>query len=113
MGRGEVAKQLHILDLGLAKFYRQNNGKHIAKKEGKPLTGTAKYASLFTHRGTEQSRRDDIEGIGYVVMYLLRGNLPWQHYRIINKKDKYAQMQQMKEETSLKELCNGYPLEFV
>lgn len=89
MGKGKSQNYLHLLDFGLAKIYKNKNDKHIPYKEGKSLTGTARYASVNTHIGCQQSRRDDMESIGYVAIYLTRGVLPWQGQKVENKQDKY------------------------
>lgn len=103
---------IYIIDFGLAKCYKNSEGQHIPFIEGKNLTGTARYASLATHMGKEQSRRDDLETIGHVVLYFLRGSLPWQNLPGKNKDEKYKNIKKKKLETSLDELCKGYPVEF-
>lgn len=103
---------MYIIDFGLAKCYKNSDGQHIPYRDGKNLTGTARYASINTHKGIEQSRRDDLETIGHVLLYFLRGSLPWQGLPGRNKDEKYNNIKKKKLETSLDELCRGYPSEF-
>ena len=104
---------VYIIDFGLAKRFRNpKTGQHIPWKEGKNLTGTARYASLNTHLGYEQSRRDDLEGLAYVMIYFLKGKLPWQGLAAKNKNDKYAKIKESKKNTPIEELCFKLPKEF-
>ena len=78
LGSGSKADTVYLIDYGLSKMYIDpKTGQHIPFKDGKALTGTARYASLNTHLGYEQARRDDMEALAYVLIYLVNGSLPW------------------------------------
>ena len=113
MGAKEDNAKLYILDFGLAKKYRSSRTliqcPYIKKKK---LTGTARYASIHALEAYEQSRRDDLESVGYVLMYFLRGNLPWQGLKVRSKEDRYKKILERKRETSSEDLCKNYPHEF-
>ena len=113
MGRGLKSHIVYILDFGLSKKYWSSSHKcHIPFVKGKKLTGTARYASINALSGYEQSRRDDLESIGYIIMYFIRGSLPWQGLKINNKEDRYKKICEKKRDTSAKDLCSGFPSEF-
>jgi len=113
IGLGKNQNLIYIIDYGLAKKYTNPiTGEHIPYRDNKNLTGTARYASVSTHFGIEQSRRDDLEGIGYVLMYFLRGSLPWQGLRASTRKKRYKSIRDVKAKTPVEVLCQGFPTEF-
>eukprot|EP00968_Pinguiococcus_pyrenoidosus_P013924 scaffold1272_cov250-Pinguiococcus_pyrenoidosus.AAC.16 len=113
IGLGRRQNLIYVIDFGLAKKYRDpRTHQHIPYREGKNLTGTARYASINTHIGIEQSRRDDLESLGYVLMYFMRGTLPWQGLKATTKKQKYERIMDRKMSTSPEQLCKGFPGEF-
>lgn len=132
MGLGKRGNLVYIIDFGLAKKYCDSRtNEHIMYRENKNLTGTARYASINTHLGIgklilfllcayphfnimylckiEQSRRDDLESLGYVLMYFNRGSLPWQGLKAATKRQKYERISEKKIVTSFEDLCKGYP----
>lgn len=110
MGSGKNSHVLYIIDFGLAKrFIDPKTGEHIPFRDGKSLTGTARYASLNTHIGQEQSRRDDIESISFNMVYFLKGELPWQRVTGGDKDEKYKQIKEKKINTPITELSKGLP----
>lgn len=113
MGLAKKGNLVYIIDFGLAKKFRDpRTHQHIAYRENKNLTGTARYASINTHMGVEQSRRDDLESLGYVFMYFNRGSLPWQGLKAQTKRQKYERISEKKMATGVDELCKGFPAEF-
>lgn len=114
MGLREHTRSVYLIDFGLAKRYRDPRTLfHIPYRENKSLTGTARYASLNTHLGIEQSRRDDLESLGYLMIYFLNGRLPWQGINdAIDKEDKYAKILARKRTTTIESLCAALPPEF-
>ncbi|XP_063707860.1 discs overgrown protein kinase [Culicoides brevitarsis] len=113
MGLGKKGNLVYIIDFGLAKKYKDSKTMtHIPYRENKNLTGTARYASINTHLGIEQSRRDDLESLGYVLMYFNLGTLPWQGLKAANKRQKYERISEKKLSTPVHELCKGFPAEF-
>jgi len=109
IGNGKKASIIYIIDFGLAKKYRDpRTQQHIPYRDNKSLTGTARYASINAHLGVEQSRRDDLEAIGYVLMYFNRGQLPWQGLQASTKEEKYLKIMECKRSTPVSTLCKGY-----
>ncbi|KAL5344275.1 serine/threonine protein kinase [Pseudogymnoascus australis] len=113
MGVGKRGILVNIIDFGLAKKYRDpRTHSHIPYRENRKFTGTARFASINTHMGVEQSRRDDMESLGYVMLYFCRGSLPWQGLKAATAKQKYDSVVFKKMATRIEVLCHGLPNEF-
>lgn len=113
MGTGKKGHHVYLIDFGLAKKYRDHKTHvHIQYKDNKNLTGTARYASINTHLGIEQSRRDDLESLGYVLMYFNKGSLPWQGLKAGTKIQKYERISEKKMSTPVEVLCKGFPSKY-
>ena len=113
MGLGNQGDVLYLIDFGLTRSYKEPSGEHIPYRDQKGLVGTARYASINTHHGIEQSRRDDLESIGYSLIYFIKGELPWQNVRVHDKKEKYRLIANIKMNTPVEILCKGLPAEFL
>lgn len=107
LGKSSTDK-LHIIDFGLSKQYIVK-GKHIDFKSDKSLTGTPRYSSLNVHLGFEPSRRDDLESVGYMLVYFIKGKLPWQGVKKQKGLDHTKTIEKIKMYTSLDKLCHGLP----
>ena len=112
-GINEKKKKIYLLDFGLAKKYRSSRTLiHYPMAQKKKLTGTARYASINALKGYEQSRRDDLEAVGYVLIYFLLGKLPWQGLPVKANEDRYVKIMEKKRDTKPEDLCKTLPKEF-
>lgn len=108
-------KQIFMLDFGLSKKYYSKDKGHMAMNTGKHLVGTVRYVSKNMHMGIEPSRRDDLESIGYMLIYFAKGKLPWQglHNKMHNVNgqpfDHKKQIGKIKHSTGLDSLCGNLP----
>ncbi len=110
IGRGRNAKTIYVIDFGLARMYRDTiSGFHIPFHTHKSLVGTARYVSINTHMGIEQGRRDDLESIGYLLVYFTKGMLPWQRQKGRDSEESHAAILKKKLDTPIEELCDGLP----
>jgi casein kinase 1 len=101
----EAANVIHVINFRMAKLYRHpETKKHIPYREGKLGVGTTRFMSIDAHLGREQSRKDDLEALGYILIYFLSGRLPWK-----GDKSYYEKVGEKKKKTSIKDLCRGYP----
>lgn len=103
---------IYLIDFGLIKKYTDCKGNHIPYKEGKSFVGTSRYASINTHLGYEQSRRDDLESFVYMMIYFCRGSLPWQGVKAKSQKDKCAKIMDIKIGVTIEDLCVGVSSKF-
>mmetsp|Transcript_34144 Transcript_34144/g.67266 ORF Transcript_34144/g.67266 Transcript_34144/m.67266 type:complete len:610 (+) Transcript_34144:43-1872(+) len=113
MGIDDKKDVCNLIDMGLCKRFRDPvTLKHIPYRDNKKLIGTPRYASINTHRGIEQCRRDDLESIGYMLMYFNIGKLPWQGLHAKTKQEKYEKISNKKSSISVDVLCENHPVEF-
>lgn len=108
IGRGSRLNTFYLVDFGLARMYRDRfTGSHTTFKDRNQIVGTICFASINAHYGMEQSRRDDLESLGYVLLYLLQGFLPWQN--LCKGDHKEGAILQCKANTTIERLCTGLP----
>ena len=102
---------VYLIDFGLSKKFMSKKGKHIKFNINNNISGTPRYCSINALRGAEQSRRDDLESLFYVIMYLFRGNLPWQNLRIKSREQRFNKINEIKKNCDYKFLCKNLPQE--
>jgi len=112
MGIGQKDHILYCIDFGFnSKYWNSKNKCHIPFQKKALFVGNPRFCSINALKGLEVSRRDELESIGYIIMYLLRGDLPWQILKFKNREDFYHKIREKKRITSVKELCSGFPSE--
>lgn len=112
MGIGKLSHHCYLIDFGLSTKYLSSNGSHREMTTGRNFVGTTRYASLRTHQGISQSRRDDMEQLAYIFVYLLRGRLPWSGLNIKDRDEKEKAIGDMKEKLPTSQICNRCPQQF-
>jgi casein kinase I family protein HRR25 len=115
MGINSKCQNVYLIDFGLSKYYlNKRTHQHIKYNDNKHFLGTIRYASLRTHIGIEQSRRDDLESLAYTLIYLARRDkcLPWQGIKCKTKKEKQEKIYEIKLHTHIESLCLNLPKEF-
>lgn len=109
IGQEDKQNIVYIMDLGLSKKYKQSNGEHISLRSNRSLVGTARYTSTNVHMGIEPSRRDDLESVGYMLVYFLLGSLPWQGLKKEKNTNHIEMIGQVKTQVNIKKMCKGIP----
>jgi casein kinase 1 len=110
IGLGSRSNVVYLLDFGLSKCYKdKTTGAHIPYMDNKQFVGTARFASINAHMGIELSRRDDLEALGYVLIFLIAGKLPWQNLGPKGEDKMYEKILQIKVSTSIEKFCQGIP----
>ena len=112
IGTGKKKSRIFLIDFGLSKTYLDTEQNHVEYRTDRSFTGSFRYSSIRNHKGIEQSRRDDLESIGYMLIFFLKGKLPWQGLRGSTKSKRSENIFNTKNSTSLSELCKGVPREF-
>ncbi|MCJ1479816.1 serine/threonine protein kinase [Lambiella insularis] len=129
MGTGSKGNCVYVTDLGLASGHFSSEAPQVTSQHQARLWGTAYFASVAGHRGIgkckeeddqdpladrapEQSQRDDMESLGYMLLYFLRGRLPWHNVKAASKQEKAERMMEYKASIRVDELCEDMPNEF-
>lgn len=108
MGTGKHSNTAYIIDFGLSKQFRQpDTYLHIPYNRAQGLVGTPTFASIHSHLGFELGRRDDLESLAYILIYFLRGSLPWQGLELKAR----DLVMESKQAITADILCQGLPVQ--
>ena len=113
IGTKKKKNVIYFIDFGLSKKYIDQNNIHRDYIKSSSFTGSFRYSSIRNHKGISQSRRDDLESLGYMFIYFLKKKLPWQGLQGSTKSKRLKNIFTVKRNTSLNELCSGLPTEFL
>lgn len=111
IGLNEKKSNIYLIDYGISKEFKEN-GKHIAYREGKPFIGTVRFASIAAHKGVEISRKDDLESLGYLLIYFMKGKLPWQNKTKMTEAERRKMVSDLKQNIKDEDLCVTLPIAF-
>jgi serine/threonine protein kinase len=112
LGIGKLSNQVFLIDFGLAQLFR-NPTTHAAQFNRSSVIGTVRYSSINRHLGLTPSRGDDLESLVYVIVYLVKGSLPWQGIIVQPGQIHEDEVLRVKQATTVKALCKGLPQPFV
>jgi serine/threonine protein kinase len=105
LGHGNKKDKIYLIDFGLARKLKPHQEEADEFKERKNFVGTKRFASISSHLGLEQSKKDDLECLGYSLVFLLKGRLPWQGLRLPRQSAKCERVGELKQEMEVEELC--------
>jgi serine/threonine protein kinase len=110
IGMGKNEGLVYLIDYGLAtKYLKRTTGEHVPYEEHKKFVGAARYASLNAHARMAQGRKDDLEALGFVLLFMLKGSLPWQGLEPQKSEALESAIYKAKLQTSIADLCQDLP----
>ena len=114
LGLGDKQTTVHLVDFGLSERYFDGvTRSHVPYREGCTVYGTPYFSSVNADCGCSQSRRDDIESFGYMIVFLATGTLPWIGLRSLGALNSWHQrVANCKAKTPISVLTANLPSEF-
>ena len=97
----------------MTKKFRSDRGNHVKFSVTKHIVGTPRFCSINAMRGVEQSRRDDLESLSYLILYFLEGTLPWQGLKITSRPQRFKEITRLKKNLKVENLDGNIPQEIV